>query len=264
MLEQNESKVINIIATDTTGENAFHHACANGHIETVKILLDHNERIDINARNLKGEHAIHQAVINGHADVVKCLVKEFEAKKIEINAKNNLLETPIQLACSSDHQHIVGLLLKESNPQIYDFQNDAVRDKSAQYFIHCFHGNRFSQLRSIFSGIESTQIDVNAVDMDGNTGFHHLCLRMNHKAIDVLLENSVDAINFNAINKEGNTGFHIACANGDERIVRTLLKNLSPTKIGLKSKNMKGETGLDLARNTLDVELCGDIEELMS
>ena len=66
------------------------------------------------------------------------------------------------------------------------------------------------------------------------------------------------------LNKEGNTGFHIACANGEERIVRTLLKNLSPTKIGLKSRNMKGETGLDLARNTLDAELCGDIEELMS
>ena len=279
LLEQSESKGINIIATDTTGDNAFHHACANGHIETVKILLDHNERIDINARNLKGEHAIHQAVINGHVNIVKCLVKEFEAKKIEINAKNNLLETPIQLACSSnlrkfqqvllefpysDHQHIVGLLLKESNPQIYDFHNDAVRNKSAEYFFHCFHGNRFSELRSIISGIESTQIDVNAVDMDGNTGFHHVCLRTNHKAIDILLENSVDAINFNAINNEGNTGFHIVCANGEERIVRTLMENLSPTKIGLKSKNKKGETGLDLARNTLDAELCGEIEELMS
>ena len=131
------------------------------------------------------------------------------------------------------------------------------------YFFHCFQGNRFSQLKSIFSGIESTQIDVNAVDMDGNTGFHHICLRMNHRAIDILLENSVDAINFNAINNDGNTGFHIACVNGEERIVRTLMKNLSPTKIGLNSRNKKGETGLDSARNTLDAELCGEIEELM-
>ena len=129
------------------------------------------------------------------------------------------------------------------------------------YFFHCFQGNRFSQLKSIFSGIEST--DFNAVDMDGNTGFHHICLRMNHRAIDILLENSVDAINFNAINNDGNTGFHIACVNGEERIVRTLMKNLSPTKIGLNSRNKKGETGLDSARNTLDAELCGEIEELM-
>ena len=131
------------------------------------------------------------------------------------------------------------------------------------YFFHCFQGNRFSQLKSIFSGIESTQIDVNAVDMDGNTGFHRICLTMNHRAIDILLENSVDAINFNAINNGGNTGYHIACANGEEMMVRTLMKNLPPIEIGLNSRNKKGETGLDSARNTLDAELCGEIEVLM-
>ena len=264
LLEQSDSKGINNNATNLIGDNAYHHACAKGHIETVKILLQHNERIDINARNLKGEHAIHQAVIKGHADVVKCLVEESDAKKIEINAKTNLLETPIQLACSFEHQHIVGLLLKESNPQIYDFHNDAVRNKSAENFFHCFQGNRFSQLKSIFIGIESTQIDVNAVDMDGNTGFHHVCLRMNHRAINILLENYADAINFSAVNNDGNTGFHIVCANGEEMMVRTLMKNLSPVKVGLNCRNKKGETGLHLARNTLDAELCGEIEELMS
>ena len=41
----------------------------------------------------------------------------------------------------------------------------------------------------------------------------------------------VDAINFNAINNEGNTGFHIVCANGEEKIVRTLLQNSSTTQM---------------------------------
>jgi ankyrin repeat protein len=65
-------------------------------------------------------------------------------------------------------------------------------------------------------------------------------------------------------NNDGNTGFHIVCANGEEMMVRTLMKNLSPIIVGLNCRNKKGETGLHLARNTLDAELCGEIEELMS
>ena len=80
--------------------------------------------------------------------------------------------------------------------------------------------------------------------------------------VDVLLSDpdSTELINFNAVNANGDTGFHLACREGNKIIVELLLLNSKPRGIKLNSINNDGQTGLNLALSTIDQETCEVIQ----
>ena len=98
-------------------------ACKEGHSQTVKLLLENsnNLNIDVNATSLEanglmlvcawGETAFMSACQRGRKDVVKLLL-EYSEGNIDFNATDNGGRTAFMKACGSGHKDVVQLLLE--------------------------------------------------------------------------------------------------------------------------------------------------------
>eukprot|EP00177_Eucheuma_denticulatum_P005309 GFKZ01009656.1.p2 GENE.GFKZ01009656.1~~GFKZ01009656.1.p2 ORF type:complete len:180 (+),score=26.58 GFKZ01009656.1:89-628(+) len=65
-----------------SGNKALHLCSANGHVDMVRLLLDHGA--DVNATNMSGSTALHYASLNGRLEVVQELVK-YKARAVVEN-----------------------------------------------------------------------------------------------------------------------------------------------------------------------------------
>ena len=59
---------------DNIGWTPLGLACQTGHVETVRLLLQHGARV---SHNIDGYKPLHRAAIKNHADVVEMMVKDF-------------------------------------------------------------------------------------------------------------------------------------------------------------------------------------------
>ena len=85
---------------------ALHMSSANGHLEIVKLLLAHIDRLKLDLQNDSGNTALHYASLNGKKDIVELLLKE----KANAKLKNNYERTPIEDALQAGHAEIAELL----------------------------------------------------------------------------------------------------------------------------------------------------------
>lgn len=81
-------KLLRTCIDSTSHSTALHMACANGHLEVVKYILEQvkencasNVELKefVNQKNETGNTALHWASLNGQLDVVKLLCDEYEA-----------------------------------------------------------------------------------------------------------------------------------------------------------------------------------------
>ena len=81
-------------AKDHIGTTAFAYACIKGHTDVVKLLLDQSETkgIELNAIHHSKHSVFAVACRNGHTDVVKILLEQSYAKNIELEPKNKVLQ----------------------------------------------------------------------------------------------------------------------------------------------------------------------------
>ena len=132
----------------TAGMTAFMTVCARGHIDIVKLLLDHpnSKNIDINHRSANyvcycwsprsktsvwgrvcslccpmgglGWTVFTTACARGHVDIVKILLGHPRSQNIDINEKDSRGITAFMLACRNRHKDIVKLLLNHPSQTI--------------------------------------------------------------------------------------------------------------------------------------------------
>lgn len=86
-------------------------ACAKGHIEVAKVLLD--KGADVNARNVNGWTALMAASANDRLDAVKLLLD----RGAEVNSRHAYGHTALKLARQKNHTRIVKLLLQRGAKQ---------------------------------------------------------------------------------------------------------------------------------------------------
>lgn len=78
-------------------------AAANGHIETVRLLLDAGA--DINAHDITGWTALHAGALNGNAPLVSLLLSSGAVQR-----SSWWLHSPLEIAEALDHKDIIPLL----------------------------------------------------------------------------------------------------------------------------------------------------------
>ena len=100
---------------DDLGNTAFGHACANGHLDLVKLFMQNSTilSINLNARNNAGQTALHLASKRDHVKVVKMLMDN-SANFCHFNAKDNTGRTAFQLACGRGHVNIAKMFVEKS------------------------------------------------------------------------------------------------------------------------------------------------------
>ena len=228
------------------GDTAFNLSCLNGHDQVLTLLMRQEDTVT-NVINKSGCNSFHHACSSKNPLVVKILLDYNEDNKVSLKAKNKQGYTPFQLACSLKLSEITSLFLKMKEE---DKNNAVILNKTADFFITCFHVQKDWKLEDFLNNPTETSFDINATDPEKNTGFHLACSRGNAKVVETLLKISDDFnFNLNVTNDNGDTAFHLACTKGHKETLHVLLKNAKDKGLELNSTNKKGETGLDLIRS---------------
>eukprot|EP00879_Flechtneria_rotunda_P005063 GHRR01005340.1.p1 GENE.GHRR01005340.1~~GHRR01005340.1.p1 ORF type:complete len:228 (+),score=102.66 GHRR01005340.1:210-893(+) len=89
---------------DESGRTALHMACANGHGEIAKLLLEANASPDI--KNAEGNTPMHWACLNGHTEVVQALLDKGATAAV----LNNAGRTPVDEALARGHQAVIDVI----------------------------------------------------------------------------------------------------------------------------------------------------------
>lgn len=112
-------------AVGLNGYTPLAHACARGHVEAVKVLLQHGSSCHVCVAS--DDTPLHLAALTGNADVVDVLLDH----GAQVDARNEYGETPLFNACSKGHAGVVKLLLQRgADPEAKDRFGDLPRDQA--------------------------------------------------------------------------------------------------------------------------------------
>jgi ankyrin repeat protein len=98
----------NLDLTDSFGNTPLHIACAKGHLEIVKLLLDKNANAEI--KNIYGNTPLHLVSAYSHSNDFHEIAKLLLGKRVNINFVNNSNCSPLSLACKYENKEMVKLL----------------------------------------------------------------------------------------------------------------------------------------------------------
>ncbi|XP_070555789.1 serine/threonine-protein phosphatase 6 regulatory ankyrin repeat subunit B-like isoform X2 [Ptychodera flava] len=182
-------------------------ASEQGHIEIVKILLQHNARVDVFDEH--GKAALHLAAENGHVEVADVLLWH----KAFVNAKSKLGVTPLHLGAQSGFNKLVKLLIETHNATI-----DAL-SLAKQTPLHMAAQN--GQLE-VCETLLKMKADSNATDIHGQTPFHLAAENDHADIVKLFLKHKPELVNM--ANADGSTCAHIAASKGSVAVIKELLR----------------------------------------
>ena len=98
-------KAVLAATDDVSGNSSLHLCCANGHIELVRLLLQHGAPLD--TKNLSGSTPLHYASLTGHVSVVRELLDYGALAVVE----NTYGRTALDEAQSGGHANLAKMLM---------------------------------------------------------------------------------------------------------------------------------------------------------
>ena len=111
LLEDADTKGIEIKSSNHKGSTALHLACWQGKLEIVKLLLEDSKMKDqLNSQDKDGWTGFHSACAHGQDEIVSLFLKEADSKGIDINAATKDGENGLDIARRKDHTKIVAIL----------------------------------------------------------------------------------------------------------------------------------------------------------
>lgn len=101
-------KSFNVNIKDFRGNTALHMACANGHTEMVKYLIN-TLHADINIRNSSNNTPLGWAALNGQKEIVKILLDN----NADYDNKNSQGKTPSEIAYDTGNYEIAEMIVQK-------------------------------------------------------------------------------------------------------------------------------------------------------
>jgi ankyrin repeat protein len=191
------------------GNTPLHLASFRGHVDIVRLLLNHKDII-LNAFTQNAFTPLHLSAVKGHVAVVELLLQR---KDIDPNIVSQSGATPLHLSSDKGHVDIVKLLL----------------EKGADINKPDYNGNTPLHFASDRGRLEVVKLLLDS-RADVNKPCHrfftplHLSSDKGHVAVVKLLLNHKDIV-LNPVSQNGSTPLHFAADNGHVDIVRLLLNH---------------------------------------
>lgn len=260
---------ININLRDKFYRNPLHYACkVKNTIAIIKILIKNGVNTEDRDYNLRTP--LHIACIENSIEYVNLLLQN----GADTMAMDIFFHTPFQLACINNCIEIVELFLMNNinnSKFIYEIQKgyelscEYGRECVAELLllnydninIHKIYNNKINQTAlhlcaksnsiKIIKCLLNMNVNINAIDNDGNTALHIACKHHNTEATQLLLAS--DGIDYTICNGLEQTAFHLACANNynNINIVKIFLTQCT---INVNQKDRMGNTSLLTACST--------------
>lgn len=195
-------------------------ACARGHIEIVKILIDISDELDA---------GFYTACYGGHTDIIQLFFDKFAYNEEKFIENINIFERGIRASCISPYINSFNFIMNF-------FRNKRIKEPSIIFQICFLFSSSYEVLTQLIY-----YSDPNFVDDSFSTSLMNLCLSYSeeHKLSAKFL---IDHTDVNIVNYYGENALLIFCKNAeyiDEEIFRELLTRSDPL-----IKNMKGFTPL--------------------
>ncbi|EXJ62786.1 hypothetical protein A1O7_03225 [Cladophialophora yegresii CBS 114405] len=181
--------------------NALQAACANGHEQMAKLLVESGASI-----NAQGG----RYVVYGHEGIVRLLLKE----GADVNAQGGIYGSPLQAAAATSHESIVRLLLKEGadvNAQGGHY-NSALQAAAAK--------SHESIVRLLLK--EGADVNAQGNDYNYNSALRAAAVRGNEGIVRLLLEKGADV---NNTQRGFSNALLAAAAKGHPETVRLLVEH---------------------------------------
>ncbi|MEI8054813.1 MAG: ankyrin repeat domain-containing protein, partial [bacterium] len=232
---------------DSNGATALILAAQNGHLDTVKALLQ-NQNVDVNKHTKDGATALIFAAQNGYLDIVNTLLKN---QKVEIDKPANNGATALILAASNNHPDIVEALLQNSRTVTINKQN--INGTTA-----LMYAAQKGYLDIVNTLLKNQKVEIDKPANNGATALILAALNGHLDIVNALLKNQNVDIDKQA--NDGATALIVAAQNGHLDIVNTLLENgADPHK-----KNKNGKTALELSIESNHLDVAKTILDLAS
>ncbi|CAG4944610.1 unnamed protein product [Parnassius apollo] len=191
-------------AIDENGCSALQRAAADGHVEVVRLLLEHGA--DPNKQDhVHGNTALHEAAWKGYSRCAALLARG----GAELRSRNAAGFAPLHLACQNGHnQTCRELLLAGAQPDLQNNYGDTSLHTAARY------GHA-----GVTRILISAQCKVSEQNKNGDTALHIAAAMGRRKLTRILLEAGCDK---SLRNHQGETARDIATRKGLEEIINIL------------------------------------------
>eukprot|EP01104_Vermistella_antarctica_P010099 TRINITY_DN2666_c0_g1_i2.p1 TRINITY_DN2666_c0_g1~~TRINITY_DN2666_c0_g1_i2.p1 ORF type:complete len:628 (-),score=97.70 TRINITY_DN2666_c0_g1_i2:256-2139(-) len=189
----------------------LHDACRNGHVEAVRVLLDHGGWDLATPDYVAQRTPLQVACIHGRLAVVSLLLE----RGANMSIKDKYGWTPLQCACWHVHPRIVELM------KTYGADCNAQLQKGLTLLHAASSKGRLdvAQLLLAQGASQSTQ------DILGLTPFHFACARGHSDVASLLFRNNPEEC-VSMTDRDGRTALHLASWNGKADMVSVMLDDL--------------------------------------
>ena len=178
---------VEVNLSSTNGNTPFIVACQKGHLELVRVLIA-NQRIRVNHLTQDHFSPLLLACQNGHVDVVKLLLAN---PRVSITASHLKTFTPLYAACRAGHLAVVNILLADKRINI----NQSSYTGGTPFLIACQHGH----VGVVKCLLESPRILFNAPTIKEAINIAYK--QQHHKIIDILI--NTDRVSFQKTSNNG-------------------------------------------------------------
>ncbi|KAJ8033227.1 Ankyrin-1 [Holothuria leucospilota] len=204
-------------------------ASEEGHVDTVKQLLQYNARVDVFDEH--GKAALHLAAERGHREVALILL----SSKAFVNAKSKLGVTPVHLSAQNGHNELLQALVLNHGASV-----DAL-SVAKQTPLHL--AAQYGQLK-VCETLLNMRGDAYATDIHGQTPLHLAAENDHAEIVKLFLKYKPELVTM--ANADGSTCAHIAASKGSVAVIKELLRFNRSGVCSARNKK-KDSTALHLA-----------------
>ena len=239
-----------LTVVDEEGRTILHHACREGYDDVTIDLLEAGA--DPSIKDSQGYTPLHYACENGHNKCVQAIFYSSKDPSTLTEIKDANGRIPLHIACVQQHPHLLKAL-KPSHEHFLIKDNDGY---TPLYYI-CTQGDclcltKICALSDETPGISSLltakvtadgATPLTIVDEEGQTVFHHVCLKGDEDLTLRLLKAGADPM---VQDSQGNTPLHYVCQRGDIYYLNHFIKKYSDSHTLWQIPNSNGVTPLSM------------------